>query len=67
MELMKEHICVSLPTAVSGIMRLYIAYILTNTNSDYVLLVGSFFLTLSIYSFDRTEDYGKSLMPAFFT
>ena len=62
-----RHVYISIPTAVSGIMRLYMAYILTNTDPDCVLLAGSFFLTLSIYSFDRTEDYGKSLMPAFFT
>ena len=62
-----RHVYVSLPTAVSGVMRLCMAYILTNTDPDRLLLAGSFFLTLSIYSFDRTEDYGKSSMPAFFT
>ncbi len=60
-------IYVSLPTATSASMRLYIACILTSSNPDCLLLAGAFFLSLGVYGFDRMEDYGKSLLPALFT
>lgn len=53
-----RNVIVSIPTAVSGAMRLYVAYVLLSLSLDPILLVGAFFLTLSIYSFDRIEDYG---------
>jgi len=64
-----RHVKVSLPTAVSGVvMRLFIAYVLVSERPDYILLMGCFFLTLSIYSLDRAEDYECSLkQPALFS
>jgi len=60
-------IYVSLPTATSATMRLYIAYILTSSKPDCFLLTGAFFLSLGVYGFDRMEDYGRSSLPALFT
>jgi hypothetical protein len=36
-------IYVSLPTAISAAMRLYIAYVLTSSKPDCFLLIGAFF------------------------
>ena len=57
-----KHIAVSIPTAVSGAMRLYAAFILCSLSPDYLLLAGAFFLTLSVYSLDRIEDYGGKIV-----
>ncbi|GBE54469.1 hypothetical protein BMS3Bbin15_00623 [archaeon BMS3Bbin15] len=63
---MKE-ILVSLPTAVSGAMRLYAAFIFTNSKPDYLLIAGAFLLTMGVYSFDRLEDYnGRAIYSIFF-
>lgn len=62
-----KHVFVSIPTAVSGAARLCMACILTDSNPDCALLAGAFFLSLAVYSFDRTEDYGRSSLPALFT
>ncbi len=35
-----KHVWVSIPTAISGTMRLYIAYVLTSSKSDNILLIG---------------------------
>ncbi len=43
-------------------MRLYAAYILCSLKPDPLLLAGAFFLTLSIYSLDRIEDYGGRII-----
>ncbi|MFO7966955.1 MAG: hypothetical protein R6U44_05090 [Archaeoglobaceae archaeon] len=60
-------VLVSLPTAISGATRLYIAFIICSLSVDYVLVVGAFFLTLSIYTLDRIEEFGDNLgYPAFF-
>ena len=63
-----RHVYVSLPTALSASMRLYIAYILTSSAPDYSLLAGAFFLSLAVYSLDRAEDYSENICyPALFT
>ncbi len=63
-----RHVYVSLPTAVSGAMRLYVAYILARLEPDDTLLLGAFFLTLSVYSLDRIEDYeGSVKLPVLFS
>lgn len=60
-------VLVSLPTAISGATRLYIAFTICSLSVDYVLVVGAFFLTLSIYTSDRIEEFGDNLIyPAFF-
>jgi len=62
-----REILVSLPTAVSGAMRLYAAYVLCDIKPDYLVLVGAFFLTLATYAFDRLEDYNGNIKnTAFF-
>ncbi len=60
-------ILASIPTAISGTIRLYIAFILTQQEPKYTLILGAFFLILSIYSLDRLKDYNeRTKIPAFF-
>ncbi len=61
-------VLVSLPTAISGAVRLNIAFILTQQEPRQMLILGAFFLILGIYSLDRHKDYNeKAKVPAFFT
>ena len=63
-----KYIAVSIPVAVSGAMRLYVAYVLTSSNPNCSLLTGAFLLALSVYSLDRIEEYnGKAIYLAPFT
>lgn len=64
---MKE-VLVSLPTALSGGMRLYAAYLIIGETPNLTLVSGAFLLTLSVYAIDRLEDYdGSPVTSALFT